>query len=204
MDKAIIQRFEWVKLAPHSNRWPYGYVNMGDTSTLLDCVYVPFLRTTFVLTRESSWGTTGGIGKSVVLYARRKNGPWAERERRVITHQFDRSRDCLHYWDFEKISVQVRFKMRDTSDIGIIRGLCGPVRARGAVDAYMDTKPRAQCSISATYYRAELTSCGILPTFEAHDTVVTTTGPVDPATLTKKNICRFFRKWAQTLPEKFR
>jgi hypothetical protein len=91
----------------------YGYVELGKWANVLDCLHVPFLDTTYVLVRESVFGSTGGIGKDVVLYAVKDKEYRKEVKRRTITHQFDRKRDCLNNWDLDRIMVIARYYVLD-------------------------------------------------------------------------------------------
>lgn len=183
--------------SPAREHHVYGHVELGAWGNVLDIVHLPYNDTTYVLRHESQYGTTGGLGKDVVLYAVTKDGK-REIERNVITHQFDRSLDCLSAWNFERIRVDVRYSVTDLKDYEqkkYNRDVSTEINIR------MVTKKSEEsgCYVSGSYIRKRYNGClgpvcHPVPQYKYEQTRKESS-KVEPGELTKEKVQELLKKW---------
>ncbi len=84
----------------------HGYQKFCAKRTILDYQELPFFSKNYGLCQESEWGSSGGIGKDVVIYEIMSEDI-VERCREIITHQFDRNKDQMNNCRIEYIQVSI-------------------------------------------------------------------------------------------------
>ncbi|CAN5767226.1 hypothetical protein BH11PAT2_BH11PAT2_03540 [soil metagenome] len=192
----VIQAHSWVKTA-NRDFWPRGFKPLGESSTVVDTVHVPYLETTFILAFESSWATIGGIQKKAVLYAYNHR---TSSRKVVSTHTIFDGKNAMSAFYPTKIAVIVRF---ETKEFRYDSANC-PCRKKSFVVTNVCMVGERQFNgyaIEGVYTiikRRPLSLAG----YGGYDDVIIasriwTTGNVDASVLTKRNISRFYRKYKE-------
>lgn len=219
VEKRIIAAHNWIKL-DNRNFTPYGHKPLGEKSSIVDQVYVPFKHTTYVLVFESSWATIGGVCKVAVLYAYdHRTG----KRHKVNSHTISDGKGPMSHFYPTKIGATISFVTKDfhtntDSDLWYEFGApldraqvfrVGAVERRHWVAANISMRSerdsRARYEIKAVYETGYLEKRWLVFTSETDKTLVSsqewTTGEVESSVLTKRNISRFYQKYIAELPQ---
>lgn len=195
---SVAKSFAYTTHAPARDHRVYGHVELGKWANVLDCMHVPYLGSTFVLVHESHYGSTGGLAKDVVLYAVTRNGR-REIERHMITHQFDRSRDCLFNWGLTKIRVEIRHRVVDKN-----LKVRGPLKRYPTFKVYVSavtTKgnewSRPGCYVNAEHMRLSMVRPGNMLIYPKYRVTVFKKHSVQmlDGKLSKKSLRRLLEQW---------
>ncbi len=210
IEKRIISAHDWVR-TDGRDFTPRGHKPVGESSTSVDKIYVPFLNTTYVLVFESSWATIGGTRQDAVLYAYdHRSG----NRRKVDSHTILNGRDPLSSFYPTKIRAVISFVTKDvpafdhpcpTGEGEIFRGCSFERKSNVRVRISMCREQEASCEIRGTYAIAHFKSVRrgyYAPGWEEESVASQQweTGKVESSVLTKRNICRFYKKYHAELP----
>lgn len=204
----IIKSFEYNTYTPTDAAGKvYGHTELAAWSNVLDMVHVPYNDTTYVMTRESNYGSTGGLAKSVVLYAVTSGGKRQEIDRRVITDQFDRRNDQLKNWELNKIEVSISRVWEDRN----MSASSGGVYRREVRDQYfavylVTDKDPSGCFLDASYYRKRFDSVNSRSGYYGRDAYIYEDKKelklqVEPSLFTSERIAAFFKEFEMSLPD---
>lgn len=225
VEKRIIAAHNWIK-PDNRNFTPYGHKPLGEKSSIVDQVYVPFKHTTYVLVFESSWATIGGVVKVAVLYAYdHRTG-----KRHVVSSHtiFDGKGPMSHFYP-TKIGATISFVTRDFQvdehsdridnyDFGYATRYRMPLDAQtsqaGAVvrkhwvtakvSMRSDREDESRFELNGCYEAGHIKKTWPLWYSRLDVTPVSlqewTTGEVESSVLTKRNISRFYRKYIEEVP----
>lgn len=227
IEQQIQSAHNWVKTV-NRDFMPRGHKPLGESSTVVDQIYIPFLDTTYVLVFASSWATTGGTKQNAVLLAYdHRTG-----ERRTAeSHTIFNGRDPMSSFYPQKIGATIRFVTRDYPSLesweyGVtLCGHFGPgprsrfgrqILRAGAftreswvgvnISMYGRADARACCKMVGCYETGRVKErerrlYGNSASLIPVSSREWTTGEVESSVLTKKNISRFYRKYIAELPE---
>ncbi|MEO6536460.1 MAG: hypothetical protein ABIT47_02115 [Candidatus Paceibacterota bacterium] len=196
----IAEAHSWVKIHDKGTLLVDYHVHIGDSSIVVDTLYVPFLNTTFILAFESSWGSTGGVRKEAVLYAYDHKSSQKVVSRHTI---FDGKNPMSDFYP-EKIAVTARFESDVYTYENSPKRVRIPVRKILCVNMVSEQKFTGYAieGVHRTILRQSDRREGWLG---YEDVIVATqkwaTGEIGSDSLTKRNICQSFQKFMESVPE---